>query len=88
MSVDPARTPYHRASLLQVIYSVRGKRLLMGKLSYNLLFSWFMGAYIDALAWGHSTFSFNRQRLVDEGIVHHFFGHTMNRPGFGGGSHS
>ena len=74
-SVPPERIL--RASLLQVVYSVRSERLLMEQLNYNLLFRWFVGLNIDDRVWDHSTFSFNRQRLFDEAIAQHFFEHTV-----------
>lgn len=57
-SIPPERLL--RASLLQVVYSVRSERLLMEQLDYNLLFRWFVGLNIDDPVWDHSTFSFNR----------------------------
>jgi len=41
--VDPRLRPEKllRALLLQVLYSIRSKRLLMEQLDYNLLFRWF-----------------------------------------------
>jgi transposase len=74
-SIPPERIL--RASLLQVVYSVRSERLLMEQLSYNLLFRWFVGLNIDDPVWDHSTFSFNRERLFDEAIAQHFFEHTV-----------
>ncbi len=55
-SIPPERIL--RASLLQVVYSVRSERLLMEQLNYNLLFRWFVGLNIDDPVWDHSTFSF------------------------------
>ncbi|HET8553221.1 MAG TPA: transposase, partial [Rhodanobacteraceae bacterium] len=50
-----------RASLLQVVYSIRSERLLMEQIDYNLLFRWFVGLNVDDRVWDHSTFSFNRE---------------------------
>ena len=36
-----------RASLLQMLYSVRSERQLMEQMNYNLLFRWFVGLGID-----------------------------------------
>ncbi len=36
-----------RASLLQILFSVRSERHLMEQLDYNLLFRWFVGLGID-----------------------------------------
>lgn len=74
-SIPPERLL--RASLLQVVYSVRSERLLMEQLDYNLLFRWFVGLNVDDRVWDHSTFSFNRDRLFDEEIAQHFFEHTV-----------
>lgn len=62
-----------RALLLQVFYSVRSERLLMEQLEYNLLFRWFVGLSMDDPVWDHSSFSKNRQRLIDSEISWQFF---------------
>lgn len=54
-----------RALLLQVFYSIRSERQLCEQLEYNLLFRWFVGLSIDDPMWDHSTFSKNRERLLD-----------------------
>lgn len=41
-----------RASLLQILFSVRSERQLMEQLDYNLLFRWFVGLGIDDAVWG------------------------------------
>jgi transposase len=48
------------ALLLQVLYTVRSKRLLMEHLDYNLLFPWFAGLNMADSIWAPSTFSNNR----------------------------
>ena len=55
-----------RALVLQLLYSVRSERLLMEQLDYNLLFRWFVGLNVDEPVWDASTFSKNRQRLLDQ----------------------
>ncbi|MFA9462641.1 IS5 family transposase [Thiohalorhabdus methylotrophus] len=62
-SIPPERLL--RASLLQILYSVRSEKLLMEQLQYNLLFRWFVGLGIDDPVWDPSTFSKNRDRLLD-----------------------
>lgn len=74
-SIPPERLL--RASLLQVVYSVRSERLLMEQLNYNLLFRWFVGLNIDDPVWDHSTFSFNRDRLFDAEVAQRFFENTV-----------
>lgn len=74
-SIPPERLL--RASLLQVVFSVRSERLLMEQMQYNLLFRWFVGLNIDDPVWDHSTFSFNRERLFDTEIAQRFFANTV-----------
>jgi transposase len=57
-----------RASLLQVLYSVRSERQLMAQLQYNLLFRWFVGLGIDHPVWVPSVFPKNRDRLLTTGM--------------------
>jgi transposase len=40
-----------RATLLQILYSVRSKRLLVEQLDSNLLFHWFIGLSMDDPVW-------------------------------------
>jgi transposase len=62
-----------RALLLQLLYSIRSERLLMEQLQYNLLFRWFVGLSMDAPVWNHSTFSKNRDRLLEADVAKAFF---------------
>lgn len=54
-----------KASLLQMLYSVRSERLLVEEINYNLLFRWFIGLSMDAAIWDHSVFTKNRDRLLE-----------------------
>jgi transposase len=69
-SVAPERLL--RASLLQAFYSIRSERQLMEQLDYNLLFRWFVGLGVDDAVWDHSTFSKNRDRLLDADVAAKF----------------
>lgn len=62
-----------RALLLQVFYSIRSERLLCEQLDYNLLFRWFVGLSMDDAVCNHSTFSKNRDRLIQANIAQAFF---------------
>ena len=53
-----------RASLLQILYSVRSERQLMEQMDYNLLFRWFVGLGVDDPAWVPTVFTKNRDRLL------------------------
>jgi transposase len=54
-----------RALMLQLLYAIRSERLLVEQLGYNLLFRWFVGVSMDDDPWDHSTFSKNRERLIE-----------------------
>jgi len=62
-----------RALLLQVLYTVRSERLLMEQLDYNLLFRWFVGLNMDDPVWDPTTFTKNRQRLLNGDMAQRFF---------------
>src|SRR4026209_320047 len=62
-----------RALLLQVLYTIRSERQLMEQLEYHLLFRWFVGVGMDDAVWSASTFSKNRDRLLDGDIAAAFF---------------
>src|SRR5213083_2080596 len=62
-----------RALLLQALYSVRSERMLMEQLDYNLLFRWFVGLNMDDAVWDASTFSKNRERMLEGDIAEAFF---------------
>jgi IS5 family transposase len=58
-----------RALLLQLLYSIRSERQLVEQLEYNLLYRWFVGLDLEASAWHATTFTKNRQRLLDGDIA-------------------
>jgi transposase len=62
-----------RALLLQALYTIRSERQLMEQLDYNLLFRWFVGLGIDDAVWSPTTFTKNRERLLDGDIAAAFF---------------
>jgi transposase len=62
-----------RALLLQVLYSIRSERLLIEQLDYNLLFRWFVGLSMDDPVWNATTFTKNRDRLLDGDVAVAFF---------------
>ena len=69
-----------RAMLLQAFYSVRSERLLMERLEFDLLFRWFVGIGVDEPTWDHSTFSKNRDRLLDGAVAAQFLSTLMSQP--------
>ena len=53
-----------RASLVQILFSIRSERQLMEQLEYNLLFRWFVGLSADEPVWVPTVFTKNRDRLL------------------------
>lgn len=49
----------------------------MEQMRYNMLFRWFVGLAMDDAVWDHSTFSKNRDRLLDHEVVEAFFTEVM-----------
>jgi transposase len=66
-SIAPERLV--RALVLQVLHSIRSERLLVEQLDYNLLFRWFVGLSVDEAVWDHSSFTKNRDRLIEAGVA-------------------
>jgi transposase len=69
-----------RAMLLQAFYGIRSERLLMERLDFDLLFRWFVGLGVDDAVWDHSTFSKNRDRLLEGEIAAKFLTALLGRP--------
>jgi transposase len=71
----PSIPPEHllKAMLLQSFYSIRSERQLCERLRYDLLFKWFLGLNITDDVFDHSTFSKNRDRLLQHEVAAQFF---------------
>lgn len=69
-----------RASLLQLLYSIRSERQLMERMDFDLLFRWFVGLGIDDPVWDHSVFSKNRDRLLNTEIAQSFLAALLAEP--------
>ncbi len=69
-SIPPERLL--RALLLQAFYGIRSERQLVDRLEFDLLFRWFVGLGIDDPVWDPSTFSKNRDRLLEGDIAARF----------------
>jgi Transposase domain (DUF772) len=63
--------------VLQVLYTVRSERLLMEQLDDYLLCRWFVGLNMDDPLWDASTFSKNRERLLEGAVAHAFFAQVL-----------
>ena len=69
-----------RAMLLQVFYSIRSERQLMERLEFDLLFRWFVGIGVDDAVWDHSTFSKNRDRLLEGDLAAKLLSAVLAQP--------
>jgi transposase len=70
-----------RAQLLQMLYSVRSERLLMEEMDYNLLFRWFVGLNADDDVWDATTFTKNRDRLLQADVAKQFLAQVVSQAG-------
>ena len=68
-----------RAQLLQMLYSVRSERLLMEEIDYSILYRWFVGLNLDDLVWDATTFTKNRDRLLEAAVAKEFLVQVVER---------
>ena len=66
-----------RALLLQMLYSIRSERLLVEELDYSVLYRWFVGLSLDDPIWDATTFTKNRDRLLEGDIAEAFFAEVV-----------
>jgi transposase len=68
-----------RGLVLQALYGIRSERLLCEQLGYNMLYRWFVGLSMDDAAWDHSTYTKNRDRLIEHEVVRALFERVMQQ---------
>src|SRR5262245_10769100 len=66
-----------RALLLQILYSIRSERLLMEELDYSVLYRWVVGLGMDDPVWDATSFTKNRDRLLDGDVADAFFAEVL-----------
>jgi transposase len=66
-----------RALLLQMLYSIRSERLLMEEVDYSVLYRWFVGLSMDDPVWDATTFTKNRDRLLEGDIADAFVAEVL-----------
>ena len=66
-----------RASLIQVLFSIRSEKQLVQHIEYNVLYRWFVGLSMDEDVWASTSFGENRERLFSEAIMREFFGKVV-----------
>jgi transposase len=76
-SIPPERPP--RALLLQAFYSIRSKRRLVERIDHDLLFRWFVGLDIEEPVWDATTFTKNRDRLLEGDVAAQFLAAVLSQ---------
>jgi transposase len=77
-SIPPERLL--RATLLQLLYTIRSERQLVERIEFDMLFRWFVGLSIDETVFDASTFSKNRDRLLTHEIAQRFLSSLLALP--------
>jgi transposase len=70
-SIPPERLL--KAQVLMALYTVRSDRFFCEQLDYNLLFRWFLDMNVDEPTFDASSFSRNRERLLEHEVAKKFF---------------
>jgi len=67
----PSIPPEHliKATLLQALFSISSETKLCEQITYNMLFRWFLDLKPDDKVWDHSTFTKNRDRFHEHGLM-------------------
>jgi transposase len=68
-----------RGQLLQMLYSVRSERLLMEEIDYSILYRWFVGLNLDEQVWDATSFTKNRDRLLEGAVAKEFLAQVVER---------
>ena len=76
-SIPPERLM--RALLLQAFYSIRSERQLVERIDHDLLFRWFVGLGIEDPVWDATTFTKNRDRLLEGDMAAQFLAAVLSQ---------
>ncbi len=68
-----------RALLLQAFYSIRSERQLVERIDHDLLFRWFVGLGIEDPVWDATTFTKNRDRLLEGDMAAQFLAAVLSQ---------
>ena len=79
----PSIPPEHllKGSLLIALFSVRSERQFCEQLRYNLLFKWFLDLNVEDEPFNATTFSKNRERLLEAEVARAFFAEVVGEAG-------
>src|SRR5271170_8512448 len=76
-SIPPERLM--RVLLLQAFYSIRSERQLVERIDYDLLFRRFVGLGIEDAVWDATTFTKNRDRLLEGDMAAQFLAAVLSQ---------
>jgi IS5 family transposase len=62
-----------------MLYSIRSERLLMEEIDYSILFRWFVGLNLDEVVWDPTTFTKNRDRLLEADVAKLFLAEVVEQ---------
>lgn len=68
-----------KSTVLMALYSVRSDRMFCDQVGYNLLFRWFLDMDMTEEAFHATTFSKNRERLMEQDVARQFFAAVVER---------
>jgi len=67
-----------KSQLLIALYTIRSDRMFCERLDTELLFRWFLDMDLDAPSLDHSTFSKNRERILEHDVAAKFFARVID----------
>lgn len=76
-SIPPERLL--KSQILMALYTIRSDRHFCEQLDYNLLFRWFLDMNVDEPTFDASSFSRNRERLLEHDVARKFFAAVVER---------
>lgn len=68
-----------KSTVLMAMYSIRSERAFCERLNYDLMFKWFLDMRIDQRAFDATTFTKNRQRLLEADVADQFFAAVVDQ---------
>jgi transposase len=68
-----------RGLVLQALFGIRSERPLCEQLGYNMLYRWFVGLGMEDAAWDHSTYTQNRDRLIEHDAIRALFDRVIKQ---------
>jgi transposase len=64
---------------LQAFYSIRSERQLVERMDYDLLFRWFVGLGSRTRVWDATTFTKNRDQLLEGDVAAQFLAAVLSQ---------